>query len=138
MKSRPLFSKQLELLRGDVPASIIARACGVTRQYIRQVEKAQRAPSNEVLLKWLTNFRLKLSDRPDIIRSVNTHREQINIYVKEYSELEKEVSANKVSIEEEFMEEIAHLISEGGYLSQDFVENRVYLIRKSYERHHKT
>jgi transcriptional regulator with XRE-family HTH domain len=138
MKSRPLFSKQLELLRGDAPASAVARHCQITRQYVRQVEKGQRSPSNEVLLRWLDYFKFTPSDRPDIIRSVNTYREQVNAYVREYAELEQEVLANNGNVLEEFMSEIAHIISEGGYLKQDFVENRIYLIRKSYERHHKS
>ena len=137
METRPLFSKELEKLRGAVSASFVANSCGVSRQYIRQVEKGLRAPSNEVLRKWLRSFNLTLGERSDIARSVNTYREQVNTYVSEYSELEKEVNVKEVDLQEEFLKEVRHLISEGGYLNEDFVDNRIYLIRKSYERHHK-
>ena len=137
METRPLFSKELEKLRGALSASAIANSCHVSRQYIRQVEKGKRAPSNEVLKKWLASFNLTLSERPDIARSVNTYREQVNTYVNEYAELEKESTVKEVDLQEEFLKEVRHLISEGGYLNEDFVENRIYLIRKSYERHHK-
>tara|TARA_Y100000310_G_C20520780_1_gene733569 strand:- start:612 stop:1034 length:423 start_codon:yes stop_codon:yes gene_type:complete len=133
----PRYCQELRELRGDTPSSRIAEYCGISRQFIRQVETGKKAPSNSVLIKWLQFLQVDVKTRPDLIRSVNSHRAKINEYVKEYVELATIPIMEDDFPLTDFLKEITYLISEGGYLPQEFVENRIYLIRQAYEQHKK-
>jgi transcriptional regulator with XRE-family HTH domain len=134
MDSLPRYCQELRELRGDISSSDVAKHCGVSRQFIRQVETGLRAPSNAILTEWLKFLGIELQSQPGLIRSISSHRAYINSYIKEYEELNSMIETNDEFPLVDFLNEVAHLISEGGYLPSEFVENRIYLIRQAYEQ----
>ena len=137
MDSLPRYCQELVALRGSDGTAAVAEFCGVSRQFIRQVETGLRAPSNAVLIRWLEWLGVDIQDRPGLIRSVSLHRTSINNYIREHEELNAMIETSDEFPLSDFLDEVTHLISEGGYLPTEFVENRIYLIRQAYEQRKK-
>ena len=124
------FGEELRKLRGDKSVKEIAHACSVTAETIRQFEAGKRPPSLKLLSTWLSYFGLKITDRKDILESINAKRLETNTRVLEYESTRRLIATSGSVDKDKLTEDLLRLVLEITHADEDTSDYPRYRIRK--------
>ena len=133
MNDLPLYSVEMRKLRGALSIVKFARACGVSRETVRLVEKGKLRPSSDLLAKWLRQAGTTVEERPDIVSSLVLAKQKSRS-AQELATL-KTVNGGEASIDR-CLQEIMAIIKDGGYLPEEALVYKQHQIALVLKEHH--